>query len=243
MTFAGCRSDAAGGEPARVELLAPGREVREASHRLGSFCPRLDRDLVDADVVDLGSPDPAGPPPAAPTRRAALRGETEPGSPIGLDASQEQSRVLVLSGSLGDALAWSELLGPGRVYALGGRAYSKASRDALRMRQRLLPLHEVDLKTATLSAVEESEGFPLWIWLHLDLLSASLAPGVAPLAPGGASLETVRAALEAVPGGRVMGFTIAGYPGPEDRNAFIALTAAELLRDNILTWWGDSKVL
>ena len=108
----------------------------------------------------------------------------------------------------------------------------------MRTHQRLLPFHEVSLKTAACSAVEESEHHPLWVSIHLDVLAAQLVPSVVPVAAGGATWGELREAMEAMPGDRVVGFDVVGYPAGQQRFGKTALTAAELLRDNILAWWG-----
>jgi arginase family enzyme len=242
LIFAGCQPPGAGGRESGliIELTAPGPEVRQASHRLGSFSPRLDRELAELAPLDVGEPraDLGAPPLGSAVRRAMLRETAPPFAVEALPGSQTSLRVLALGGTLQEACHWGELLGPGRVYALGGRAYDRASRDFLRSTQRLLPWHEIDLKTAVLSAVKESGADPLWVSLGLDLLAPHLVPGVAAVAPGGATLEALQAALETIPGERVIGFAVTGYPDSANRNEFTALTAAELLRDNILTWWG-----
>lgn len=232
MNFAGCRI----GDTALVELMATGPEVREASHRLGTFSPSLDRDLADLLVTDAGDPD-LGRPFSADLRRAVLIDRREVSWP-GQASAFPSMRALVVAGDLCLAESWSQALGPGQVWAVGARAYSRQQRDQIRSSQRLLPLHEVELTVALRTAVLESEEEPLWVVVDLNVLHAHLVPGVTCPTPEGASLSTLKQALAAVPGERVVGFELVGYPGFGGRNNFTALTAAELLRDNILTWWG-----
>lgn len=236
MIFDGCL-----GKPgAGVELMAPGRAVREASRCLTSFSPRLDRDLAELDVVDLGELHEQGP--CSPqTRRGMVVNGLPPDFPVKVRAIHPDVAVLVFSAGLSQVLQWGALLGPGRAYAIGGRAYSRSARDEVRNTQRLLPPFEVPLETAAYTAVQESAGAPLWVSVSLDVLEPALVPGVlAP--PGGVSLETLQAALRVIPGIRVIGFEIRDFPaGDEKANFLTALTAAELLRDNILVWWWPER--
>jgi hypothetical protein len=224
--------------------VAPGPEVREASHQLGTFSPRLGSDLADLAVRDAGdSAKTVGV--VSRIRRGHLCSKSDGLPQEGIDPCRArtafpEARLLDFSGCAAQAVAAGAIWGPGRVYSLGARRYSRETRDQLRNQQRLLPLHEIALQTATLSALQECGNSPLWIRLHLDILQPHLVPGVIAPAAGGASLEALRAALESIPGERVAGFEILGYPQPAGRNRLIALTAAELLRDNILVWWARS---
>lgn len=218
--------------------MAPGEAIREASRHLTSFSPRLDRDLAHLDVVDLGAPD-GDRAWFSETRRGLVASGTQPGLPGRLHSAHPDLTVLVFSAAVAQVLRWGASLGRGRAYALGSRVYDRPTRDEVRNTQRLLPLDELCLETAARTAVEESGNAPLWISLDLDVLEPHLVPGVPIPAPGGCSLPTLRSALRAIPGERVIGFEIGGYPPVEERANFLtALTAAELLRDNILVWWG-----
>lgn len=218
----------------RIEVSLPDLPARQAWDQLGSWSARLDRELGELTVVEQQhhAVSPA-------VRQAFLCAQPCDVSP--LLSIYPELRALCWGGSLAGALGHASTLGKGRVYALGGRAYSFQQRDALRAEQRLLPLHEVALEVAARSAVEESGHSPLWISLGLDVLAPFLLPELAAPAAGGASLETLRASLEAVPGERVVGFEVTGYRPIEKRIPVTALTAAELLRDNILVWWGTNR--
>jgi hypothetical protein len=233
MRFVGCD----GGAEAGIELFAPGIESRRLLERLGSFSPRLNRDLRVVNPRDGGEPSQAGPLRCG-VRRAALiegHGQLLPGQ---LRAVYPEVCVLIFAATLVTAAeTWGEGLEAGRVFALGGRSYTAAQRDLLRAGQRLLPLADVDLLVAARTASLESGDAPLWLIVDLQVLAPHLVPEGQPLAPGGATLEALRSALAAVPGQRVVGFEVTGFPHLAGRNSLTALTGAELLRDNILTWW------
>lgn len=233
-SFAGCRTE----RSSLLELYAPGPQLRELSQQLGSFSPRLDRDLADLEVWDGGEPE-SGAPLAADSRRAALLHSGGQLTPAQLLQAHPEAHVLLYAGALLSATTvWAPALPCGRLFAIGGRTYSREQRDTLRNSQRLLPLAEVDLRTATLSALQESGDAPLFVVIDLAVVAASELASTRPLAPGGAALAALRQALESLPGQRVVGFEICGLPAPIEENLLAALTGAELLRDNILTWWG-----
>lgn len=225
LVFVGCRRES----DSSILLLAPLDRARELSLELGSFSPRLDRDLVDLCPRDGGEPERAldwevG------TRLAALS-ESGVVGPVLLRRMAPAAQVLLFESTLDQAVdQWAQQWNPGAVVSIAARRYTRAQRDLMRSSQRLLPLHEVDMEVAALTAVDESGDSPLWIRLSLDLLDATVAPGAV-------GLETLRKALSAIPGERIVGFEIVGFPAPEERNPVLALTGVELLRDNILSWW------
>jgi hypothetical protein len=235
MTFVGCD----GGAEASVEVFAPGIESRRLLERLGSFSPRLNRDLGVVNPRDGGEPSQAGPLRGGVRRSTLVEGQGQL-LPRQLRAAYPDACVLIVAATLvAAAETWGEGLDAGRVFAIGARSYTAAQRDLLRGRQRLLPLAEVDLLVAARTASLESGYAPLWLVVDLQVLAPHLVPEGLPPAPGGATLEALRSALEAVPGKRVVGFEVTGFPHLEGRNSLTALTGAELLRDNILTWWYD----
>lgn len=229
LVFAGCRRQS----DSSVLLLAPGHQARELSLKLGSFSPRLDRDLAELAPRDGGLPEEAldwkvG-------TRLAVLSESGVIGPELLRRIAPTAQVLLFEGTLDQAAdGWGRQLAPGRVVSIAARRYSREQRDVMRSRQRLLPLHEVDMEVAALTAVDEAGDAPLWLRLSLDLLDATVAPGAV-------SLETLRTALSFIPGERVVGFEVVGFPAPEERNPALALTGVELLRDNILSWFTSAK--
>ncbi len=224
LIFAGCQRES----DSSVLLLTP-KEARELSLKLGSFSPRLDRDLDDVGARDGGEPE--GVLDWRGGTRVAVFSEIGVVEPELLQRVAPTAQVLLLEGTLDSAAdLWGRQCASGRVVSIGARCYTREQRDFMRLRQRLLPLYEVDLVVATLTAVDEAGDAPLWIRFSLDLLDETAAPGAV-------SFEMVRNAVSAIPGERVVGFEIVGFPAPDKRNLALALTGVELLRDNILSWW------
>ena len=214
-------------------LLAPSHDARELSHHLGPYASWSDLDLGDIAPEDGGGPELArgwnGH-----SRLAVLSSGEGEVDPEVLQQAVPQARVFCLEGRLVNAAeVWGERCAPGTVTSVGARAYTRAQRDLMRGRQRLLPLHKIDLVTAVRTAVEEAGDSPLWIRLGLDVLEGYGQT----VASGGVRFEELRSALSLIPGLRVAGFEIVGFPASEERNLTLALTGVELLRDNILSWW------
>lgn len=188
---------------------------------------------MDLSPQDAGGPELAGSW-TGQTRLAVLSSGAGEICPKILQGAVPQAYVFCLEGTLKSAAdVWGVESAPGSIVAIGPRAYTRAQRDLMRRGQRLLPLFDLDLVTATRTAVEESSDSLLWIRINLDLLEGYDQI----VASGGVGVETLREALSCIPGERVAGFEIVGFPAPEERNLALALTGVELLRDNILSWW------
>lgn len=229
LVFAGCQRES----ESSILLLAPDYDARELSHRLGPYAAWSDLDLTDLAPQDGGGVESAQGW-TGQTRLAVLAPGSGAVDPDMLQRAVPQARVFCLEGTLSAAAGtWGARCVPGTVVSIGARTYTRAQRDLMRDRQRLLPCHELDLATAVRTAVDESESFPLWIRVGLDVLEGY---GQA-VASGGARFKELQSALVLIPGDRVAGFEIVGFPAPEERNLALALTGVELLRDNILSWW------
>lgn len=221
-------------------MATSGTSVRAESHRLGTFCPRLDRDLSELAPFDAGSSFVPVPPPI---KLATLTDVAHSKERMGQLVALYDDIVLISFAGQVQTLCddWAPRLGRGHIVGIGARTYTRTQRDQMRLNQRFLPLTEIDPLTAARSAVLEHDEAPLWIAVELDILAAHLVPGIPPLAPGGITFTELQLALAAIPGHRVRGFDIIGLPEPCERNTLSILTGVQLLRDNILTWWGGTK--
>ena len=226
------------------DILDPGPSlVRESSHRLGSYCPRMDADLADHDVFDAGDRHQGGPWPEgfwrSETRRAVLVGRQDPGDDLlkQLVEVYPDLRCLMLSARLDKALRWGAILGKGRICHLGGRQYPRPQCEEMRRTQRLIPANDLDLETAVRSVQHETAPTPLLVSLHLDVLQPNLVPEVEGVGLFGTDHAGLRRAMDAVDGGRVVAFEVVAPLLEKSTNSLTALTAAQYLRDNILTWW------
>lgn len=218
-------------------MAAADPEVARASHMLGSYSPRLKLDLehlapYDSKIADLDRAPSLG------KRLAIIANESGPHI-FSYKKAYSNLHGILLSGHLNLAIdSWAPRLGIASITSIGARSYSKDEQDLMRNTQRLLPLHEVDLDTAIRTAVADNSSSIFWLSLDLTILEPHLTPAVMPIFPGGASLSALRSALAQIPGSKVVGFEVIGLPKKHETNLPTILTAVELLRDNILAWWG-----
>ncbi len=224
--------------------------------------PRLDRDLREFEIFDGGDL-PFGSPEEVKAALAEL--DLEGVKPVFLGGdhtittftvervARQHPELCVLSFDAhadaydcyeGDHYAhatWArrvgEQLGDGRVFLVGARAYVKEERDWFRHHQRLLPLFEIDLETAVRSVMEDVGDRPLYVTIDIDVLDPAWAPGVGNPEGLGATYRELRAALDLLSQKNVVAFDLVEVIGGLDPSGRTGLTGAELVRDNILTWW------
>ena len=212
MNFAGTVE---GGKEALVAAGAAAEAVCLASQSLGSFAPRLDRDLQD---LNLGFPSFEG------------SGLIYFGHQRSLAAQRFPEHALVsVAGHLD--LETARSLGPGRVWFLGGRRYSREQRDEARRGQRLLPLGEVNLKVAAQTAAAEVGEQPAFLSIHLNVLRAETVPGVMANWPQGEGEVELWTALEGFRPPRLAGIEVIGLVSEWDVRGRTAMVAAQLVRD------------
>ncbi|MGE0487792.1 MAG: agmatinase [Vulcanimicrobiota bacterium] len=235
------------------------RSVREASSLLETYVPRYGRDFLDLKVADHGDLDCS----SFDQMRASLE-QIEP-RPIFLGGDHTIAEatveavarahpdlvVLTFDAHLdafdvyeGDRHAhatWvrrvGEQLGRGRVWVIGIRAYTREEEDYVRHHQRMLPLHEVDLETATRAAVAEIGDRPVYISIDVDVLDPAYAPGVGNPEGLGATNRELWKAIELCAGLNVVAFDVLEVIPRLDTSLRTSVIAAELLRDCSLLWY------
>ncbi|HEY7142304.1 MAG TPA: arginase family protein, partial [Methylomirabilota bacterium] len=81
-------------------------------------------------------------------------------------------------------------------------------------------------------------GQPLYVTIDIDVLDPSIAPGTGAPEPGGIGVPDLLAALRHLGAARVIGFDLVEVSPRWDPSGRTAITAAAIVRDAILTWWG-----
>lgn len=212
MRFAGTVDQ---GREALVALEPAGEEICRAGLELESYSPLLGRDLVDLKL-------------AGPLTRG--RGDLYFGHQKSLAPELYVDSAWV-SLAAGIDLETAESLGPGRVWFLGSRDYSRVERDYARNQQRLLPHAEVNLEVALQTAAAEIGPRSVFLSVHLDVLSPAFAPGVERLIPLGVSDRELWTALRGFQPARLAGIEVIGLASERDEQGRTAMVAAQLVRD------------
>lgn len=214
-----------------VEILSWGgacaEAVAAASQTVSTYSPPLDRDLMELRTSKAGRFE---------TKTAFLGGTLEQ---LASMAKAEKLHLLYLGGQGEPAVRLGRLLGEGSVTAIGLTGYTREQRDELRATQRLLPLHEVELEVAVMTALSESESKRLALSLNLDLFQPAAVPEIDFLNHRGVPPQDFFSVLGHFPGSRLQAFHLWGEGAQLSVTGRTSALGAETLRDAILTWWGN----
>lgn len=214
-----------------VDILSWGgagaEAVAAASQGVSTYSPHLDRDLKELRSSEI---------PYLERKQAFLGGTAEQLASF-LKAADLQ--VLYLGGRAEPAVRLGRLLGEGRLTAIGLTDFTREQRDDLRATQRLLPLHEVELEVAVLTALAESDFKKIAVSLNLDLFQAAAVPEIDFANHRGVSLREFFSVLGHFPGARLQAFHLWGQGAHMSPTGRTSVLGAETLRDAILTWWGN----
>lgn len=221
--------------------------VRRASTLLETYVPRLDQDFHDLGLADHGD-FPIDDIPTA--KKSIYLGGDHTVSELTIKAQSHKDLAVVTfdahldafdvyEGSQRTHACWArrigEHLGDNSLWFLGARAYTKEERDWARHHQRLLPLFEVDLETAALTAAHEIQDRPVYVSVDIDVLDPAYAPGVGNPEGLGATQEDLWKALAKLK--NVVAFDLVEVTPRLDPSLRTALVGAELIRDFSLLWW------
>lgn len=83
-----------------------------------------------------------------------------------------------------------------------------------------------------------SQDLPVWFSLDLDVLDPSICPGVTNPEPGGLSYRDLMEILRALRGFEVVGMDVVELAPPFDPSGVSAITAAKLVIEAIISFWG-----
>jgi agmatinase len=243
------------------------RDLRLASDSIETYSPAQDRDLADLAIADLGDCELGAGPPRAQLDRAAeeirrfwrpdlrplmLGGDHTATLPVieVLAAAVPGLRVLQLDAhpdlreefggeryNYASAMARvMDLIGPERVYQVGMRTGDRS--EYLRGAPNLYPAHRVHPVEAVRRLLPELGRTPLYVTLDVDVLDPAEAPGTGSPEPCGlraAELVEIVRLLGACP---VVGADLVEVAHAWDPSQRTGITAAWILREAILAWWG-----
>lgn len=250
-------------------FLGPG-EIRRASDLLETYVPALDRDLADLALADAGDLHIPGAEPCAalgavrrqlqavldPRQRwVFLGGDHTVTAPI-VDVARTHYpdlRVVQFDAHpdlrrefLGEAWNYASAmtrvldgLGPDRLYQVGLRTGDREEWVPPRG-TRVFPAWAGAAREAAAEIAREVAGRPLHVSIDIDVLDPSVAPGTGSPEPGGLTLPDLLAALRLLGAARVVGLDLVEVSPPWDPTGRTGVTAAAIIREAILTWWGKA---
>ena len=131
-------------------------------------------------------------------------------------------------------------LGPERLYLIGIRTGDREEWVPSRG-TRVFPAWAGSAREAAATIAEELAGQPLYVTLDIDVLDPSIAPGTGAPEPGGTTVPDLLGALHQLGTARVVGFDLVEVSPRWDPSGRTAITAAAIVRDAILAWWGTCR--
>ncbi len=243
------------------------RDLRVLSDSIETYSPALDRDLEDLAICDLGDCELGEGRPRERLDRAReeIRGFWRPGLvPVMLGGDHTATlpviealapalpelRVLQLDAHpdlreefLGERHCYAsalarvmEVVPPERVYQVGMRTGDRS--EFRRRAPHLYPAHAIPPVEAVRSLLPELGRHPLYVTLDIDVLDPSEAPGTGSPEPCGMTAGELLQVIRLLDGCQVIGTDLVEVAQAWDPSGRTAITAAWLLREAILTWWG-----
>jgi agmatinase len=247
--------------------LGPG-QIRRASDLIETYVPALSLDLADLRLADAGDfRVPDGDPEAALAAiRVALTPLLDPGqrwvflggdhtvtAPIVAAALSHYPDLRVVQFDahpdlrrefLGERWNYAsamtrvlDYLAPDRLYQIGLRTGDREEWFPPRGTH-LFPSSTMSVTEAAARVAAELAETPLYVTIDIDVLDPSVAPGTGSPEPGGITVPDLLAALRHLGAAHVVGFDVVEVSPIWDAAGRTSITAAAIVREAILTWWG-----
>ncbi len=131
-------------------------------------------------------------------------------------------------------------LGGDRLYQIGLRTGDREEWVPPRG-TRVFPAWAGSAREAAATLADELSGQPLYVTIDIDVLDPSIAPGTGAPEPGGITVPDLLGALCHLGSARILGFDLVEVSPRWDPSGRTAITAACIVRDAILTWWGKAR--
>jgi agmatinase len=243
-------------------------EIRRASDLIETYVPQFAADLTDLTLADAGDvpvPD-LSPREALQAAAAELRQVLQPSQRWALLGGDHTTTAAVVEVALehypdlrvvqfdahpdlrGEYLGepWNyasamtrvlDHLGPDRLYQIGLRTGDREEWEPPRGTH-IFPGWAGPARDAAASIAGSLAGQPLYVTIDIDVLDPSVAPGTGAPEPGGISVPDLLTALRHLGSALVIGFDLVEVSPRWDLSGRTAITAAAIVRDAILTWWG-----
>jgi agmatinase len=243
------------------------RDLRLASDSIETYSPALDRDLEDLALADLGDCELGAGSPRERLARARdeIRRFWRPGlAPVMLGGDHTATlpvmevlapaipdlQVLQLDAHpdlreefVGERFNYAsamarvmEVVDPARVYQVGMRT---GAREEYRRRAlNIYPAHIVPPVEAVRRLLLRLTGRPLYVTIDVDVLDPAEAPGTGSPEPCGLSARELIDIIRLLEPCRIVGVDLVEVAHAHDPSGRTGITAAWILREAILTWWG-----
>jgi agmatinase len=243
-------------------------EIRRASDLIETYAPRLGADLVNLTLADAGDIPVADlsarealravsgelRQALVPSQRWALLGGDHTTTAAVVEVALEHYpdlRVVQFDAHpdlrgeyLGEPWNYASAmtrvldhLGADRLYQIGLRTGDREEWEPPRGTH-VFPGWAGLARDAAAAIAAEVAGQPLYVTIDIDVLDPSIAPGTGAPEPGGIDVPDLLAALGQLGAARVIGFDLVEVSPRWDPSGRTAITAAAIVRDAILTWWG-----
>ena len=244
-------------------------DLRRASDSIETYSPFLDRDLDDLRLADIGDcelPDGAPPREQLDAAREEIRRWWKPGLipymlggdhtatvPVieALAPAFPELRILQLDAHpdlreefLGERYIYAsamarvmDTVSPDRVYQVGIR--TGAREEYARARPRFFPAFEIHPVEAIRAILPELRRHPLYVTIDVDVLDPSEAPGTGSPEPGGLRVPELIEIVRMLGECDVIGGDLVEVAHAWDSSGRTGIAAAWVVRESLLTWWGD----
>ena len=244
------------------------RELRLASDSIETYSPFLGRDLEDLAIADLGDCELGdGTPREQLTRaREEIRRFWRPGlRPVMLGGDHTATlavievlapaipdlRILQLDAHpdlreefLGERYNYAsamarvmDVVAPERVFQVGMR--TGAREEYQRKAPHLFPAHRVKPLEAVRGLLPELQAHPLYVTIDVDVLDPSEAPGTGAPEPCGLTATELVEIVRLLAPCQIVGTDLMEVAQAWDPSGRTGITASWILREAILTWWGQ----
>ncbi|HMB88242.1 MAG TPA: agmatinase [Methylomirabilota bacterium] len=244
------------------------RELRLASDSIETYSPFLGRDLEDLAIADLGDCELGdGTPREQLTRaREEIRRFWRPGlRPVMLGGDHTATlavievlapaipdlRILQLDAHpdlreefLGERYNYAsamarvmDVVAPERVFQVGMR--TGAREEYQRKAPHLFPAHRVKPLEAVRGLLPELQAHPLYVTIDVDVLDPSEAPGTGAPEPCGITATELVEIVRLLAPCQIVGTDLMEVAQAWDPSGRTGITASWILREAILTWWGQ----
>ena len=232
------------------------RELRLASDSIETYSPYLGRDHEDLAIADLGDCELG----------EEIRRFWRPGlRPVMLGGDHTATlavievlapaipdlRILQLDAHpdlreefLGERYNYAsamarvmDVVAPERVFQVGMR--TGAREEYQRKAPHLFPAHRVKPLEAVRSLLPEFRAHPLYVTIDVDVLDPSEAPGTGAPEPCGITAAELVEIIRLLAPCRIVGTDLMEVAQAWDPSGRTGITASWILREAILTWWGQ----